>query len=284
MSKTKRVVCGALLLVCIPAGLLWHQQSIQRLEKENARWRDTAAQAEAWRDENTRLHQTQTDPATAERARLEQSELLRLRSEVAQLRRLLKEAAARSAALSKATSITTTNEEPVSPVITYVATTRAPLSAKQTLVTGGWATTPGKRTLAFVTPEPLEGTADGKGQVSLQTIFVEAPDEVLTRLGFDKLKVDGKESDAQQILSNEKMQALLKLLGETSGVDVLSAPKVTTLDGRQAQVKVVDLLPVGGVSYEVGPSIDIVPNISADGTLVDLSVSAQLRLRSKPRP
>lgn len=283
MSKTKRVVGGALLLVCIPAGLLWHQQSIQRLEKENARWRDTAAQAEAWRDENTRLHQTQTDPATAERARLEQSELLRLRSEVAQLRRQLKEATARSAALSKATA-TTTNAEPVSPVITYTATTRAPLSAKQTLVTGGWATTPGKRTLAFVTPEPLEGTADGKGQVSLQTIFVEAPDEVLTRLGFDKLKVDGKESDAQQILSNEKMQQMLKLLQETSGVDVLSAPKVTTLDGRQAQVKVVDLLPVGGVSYEVGPSIDIVPNISADGTLVDLSVSAQLRLRSKPRP
>ena len=85
-----------------------------------------------------------------------------------------------------------------------------------------------------------------------------------------------------QSIPREAADLLMETLQKTAGVDVLSAPRVSTGDGRQAQVKVVDLKTINGVTHEIGPSVDITPRIAADGASVDLTISAQLRLLTTP--
>ena len=61
---------------------------------------------------------------------------------------------------------------------------------------------------------------------------------------------------------------------------MLAAPRVVSLSGRQAQIKVVEttMMPTGE-SFETGPVLDLVPTVAADGRSVDMRVSAQMRLR-----
>ena len=67
-------------------------------------------------------------------------------------------------------------------------------------------------------------------------------------------------------------------------MDILSAPMITTADGRQAQVKVADVRTApSGEAFETGPMIDIVPHFSADRASVNLSITAQLRLAPPAR-
>src|SRR5437867_3464231 len=82
---------------------------------------------------------------------------------------------------------------------------------------------------------------------------------------------DGALSLVEKYVQNE---ALANALENTPGVNVLSAPKVSTLDGRQAQVKVGSLRTIGGETYELGPIVDIVPRVSPDGVSVDLTIIA----------
>jgi hypothetical protein len=68
-------------------------------------------------------------------------------------------------------------------------------------------------------------------------------------------------------LSAEAASALLRKLVETGGVDVLSAPRVTTLDGRQAQIVV-------GAAGGTATAIDILPTVeaSAEGATVEMTL------------
>ena len=61
---------------------------------------------------------------------------------------------------------------------------------------------------------------------------------------------------------------------------------MTTLSGRQAQVAVLNRKTVAGSDepVEVGPRIDLIPTISADGASVHTVIQARLNLESKPAP
>ena len=285
MTKPKLIVLGVLLLACIAASIFWQQRTLRRLESENAGLRERTAGLESLRDENLRLAQAQVDPAELERLRRGQSELLRLRGEVSQLRQQLKEeqraAAKRAFPVQEAPPSTAPGDEPVAPVETYTADTRAIVAPRQNLVTGGWTTPSGKRALFFIQPE-IDGADVQAGQITLQTWIVELPETALTQLGLDGLKSAGKQSSTQAILTTEQAEAILKALENTAGVDLLSMPKITTLHGRQARVQVSDVKTISGETFEVGPSVDILPHLSADRTSVDLTVSAQLRLQASP--
>jgi len=71
-------------------------------------------------------------------------------------------------------------------------------------------------------------------------------------------------------------------LQQQEGVDVLTAPKITTLSARQAQVKVSEIRPVVDAAdpnareatIETGPTIDVVPEVLADGQTISLKVIA----------
>ena len=278
MTKAKLVVFVAVLLAGVGASLFWQQRTLQRLQIENAALRASAAESDRLREENARLVQSQIDPAEIQRLRAGQSELLRLRSEVSQLRQELKEkqsAAAKQAAIAKETP-PPASDPPVSPVETYLATTRATVGWQQTLVTGGWTMPSGKRALVLIQPQRVEG---GPNEVMLQTRILELPETILRQLGLQGLASENKQSSSQAILTSEQSDALIQALEKTSGVDLLSAPRISTLNDRQAQVKIANELKVSGSgeTYETGPLIDVVPHISADGTSVYLNVIAQLR-------
>jgi general secretion pathway protein D len=105
------------------------------------------------------------------------------------------------------------------------------------------------------------------------------------------------------VLTDPQFRLVLKALKERSGVDLLSAPKVTTLSARQAQIKVtttrtlvmgvardpakpdgvVDLLTS---KEEMGPVVDITPVVGSDGYTIQLTVAATIRefLGYEPTP
>ena len=281
MNRPKLIACGVLVLACLTAGLYRQHQQLRRLRTDNVRLKANGAEQESLREENSRLRQSHADPAELERLRQSQSELLRLRGEVSRLRQQLKQAElARRIPPAKGSSAESAPAEfPPSPVETYSATLRASLASRQTLVTGGWSTADGKRTLLLV--EPIVGEAEMAGQVTIQARFAEMPEDVLIKAGLDWMKSDAKESTAQSILDPEQAAHLLATLENSSGVNVMSGPKVSTLDGRQAQIKTVNLRTFGpGETHELGQVVDVVPNLSADGRSVDLTVIAQLKLES----
>jgi len=106
------------------------------------------------------------------------------------------------------------------------------------------------------------------------------------------------------ILTDPQFRVVIRALDQRQGVDLLSAPKVTTLSARQTQIKVVDVRSivtdldlsqtaagvgaVGGVTtggggvgsviqpiteqIELGPVLDVVPYVSADGYTVQMTI------------
>ncbi len=109
---------------------------------------------------------------------------------------------------------------------------------------------------------------------------------------------------ATGILTEPEFRTVLRALERRSGVDILTAPKITTLSGRQAQIKVVDVrsvvtdLNVQRVTnqvknaagpeissslqpittpFELGPVLDVVPYVAADGHTVQMTIIATIK-------
>ena len=206
-------------------------------------------------------------------------ELLRLRSEVGQLRRSVQESAAAATAARRAGANATAGAgtggpgsgppppNPGEDNQPYTAHLSANVVKGNTLVAGGWSTEPGKRTLLLLTPD--FGTANlTTGQVSLRSVFVKAPEEVLTRLGLGGFQTEGRGSTYTSSLGSAELAALMSSFAATDGVDILTAPQITTAEGRAAEVTIG---PTGQ-----GPSVTYVPRLSADQQGVDIAIKAQL--------
>lgn len=98
------------------------------------------------------------------------------------------------------------------------------------------------------------------------------------------------EHDLERQLPNEQpthlaavqVQALIKSLQEDAGTTLLSAPKVTTLSQRQAQIAVTDITLENGRRFASGPLLDVIPTLAADGS-IDLEFFTQWQIR-EPLP
>jgi general secretion pathway protein D len=129
--------------------------------------------------------------------------------------------------------------------------------------------------------------------------------------GTDNILTSGLRNDAPAlatftgILTDPQFRMVIKALDQRQGVDLLSAPKITTLSSRQAQIKVVDVRSIvtdldlsqtgsgggggvlagatgGGVvastiqpiveQIELGPVLDVLPVVSADGYTVQMTI------------
>ena len=278
MTKASRAVLALLVVGGLVGLFFWKQATVARLEGENARLREQAAQLDALRAENDRLAQTQTDAAELQRLRADQSELLRLRNEVTQLRRQLAEASDRRPAPLKETPLDTHAEASAPPVRVFRANASTPVALKHTLAMGGWTTKPGKRTLFFIQPE-IDGAVAQGDPILLNSRFLELPDEALAQVGLDALKTEYGLTSRHVVLTPEQAALVLKTLEQTPGVEVLSAPRIQTSHGVEACLSVTDTrTTAAGEKYEVGPTVEIVPEISPDRGAVELTVSTQLRL------
>lgn len=67
-------------------------------------------------------------------------------------------------------------------------------------------------------------------------------------------------------------------LNQSDGVQVLSAPKVTTLDARQAQIEVLDTIAEEGRRLVSGPSLDVIPIRRGPGSF-ELRFRAVVKVR-----
>ena len=262
---TRKLLTVLLVLAC--AILVSQWVNIRKLRAEGEQIRAELSQGQA-----SRADQEQTrELAEQDRLRSDQSELNRLRAEVSQLRKDIK--AAQLAATREAV-MTNAPAEPANPAQGYSANVRANVPFNQTLVTGGWKLPSGKHALFFVAPLLMDRVGNvaqpgsGADQISLETHIVELSEQALAKLGLDSLKTDSMETTSQLTLDGTQALAILNDLRQTQGVDVLGAPRVLTLSGRQAQVRIA----------ETGPMADVVPTIGADGQSAELQIKAQMPL------
>lgn len=266
----------AVAALCI-IELAWLALYREQRRLDRAQLRQTLAELEAARAENTRLQENFPSAHELERRKREQSELLRLRDEVARLRRESKSMVQKAPRPEQNTAAPEAGAPPA-PVTLYEANTRASLAPRQTLVTGGWVAPNGKRLFLFVQPQLPEEA----GNVLLTTRIAEIPEDLLAKFGIDGFKSESQESSVSGKLNARQSEDLFQNLQDTPGVDLLAAPRVQTQFGRQAQVSMTHEQTFGGVSYTLGPVIGLVAERSPETGLIDLSVAARLNQASQP--
>jgi len=259
------------------------QQRVAELRTANESLQAQLRTAEAASVEQASRFQAANPQRDAE-ARQIQSELLRLRGEVSQLRQRLKDeqAARRSAPTNQTDAVVLGELPPEVPVVNYEATVTSRIGLDQTLAIGGWLLPTGNRCVVFVMPKVNQ--VDGGTTVDIQTRFIELPEDAFVTLGLDGLKADGQRSSSQLIMDAGPVEAILEKLKQWQGVNLLSAPRITSANGRQARISMENTRTVDGVTFKAGPSVDVVPTIAADGSSIDLTVVAQLRQPLKVQP
>jgi Flp pilus assembly secretin CpaC len=98
------------------------------------------------------------------------------------------------------------------------------------------------------------------------------------------------------IMSESQFQAALRTLESTPGVEVLAEPEVTTISGRQTEMRATQIVTVvtnfalvqglnsqsdsitpQTTKLEFGPVLDVIPNVLADGYTIDLRAIASVK-------
>jgi general secretion pathway protein D len=92
------------------------------------------------------------------------------------------------------------------------------------------------------------------------------------------------------ILTPPEFRVIVRAMEQRKGVDLLSAPRVTTLSGRPAQIKDVELRYIAmwltnsqnrfqpiAEPIEIGPVLDVVPYVAADGYTIQMTMIPTVR-------
>lgn len=274
-------VCLLLVLGGVIFLTVRQQKEAENFRRQNAGLQQQVAEAKQAHDAASESLRQQTEQI--QKLQNERDEAIRLRGEVTRLRQQLKQKEselANRSALRQTNAASTENAGTQPPVETFRAVVRARLAWNQTLVTGGWKTKEGKHTFVFVdatkipNEEPL--------QLDLRTKYLELPDELLAKHGLAGLVSDKNDSTTHSSITREQMLALFESLKDQPGVDLLSAPTVTTLDGRKAQVTSLEVFKApDGREFELGPRVSLTPKVTETGDAIDLGVIAELNHRSK---
>jgi len=195
-----------------------------------------------------------------------------------------------------------------------------------TLISGGAIGVQGGTAPSFGSPATSGSAANpsgvfpGPGSITAPTpgyVFPSATDNLITG-GLRNTSADGTKSiptlaTLTGIITDPQFRVAIRALEQRQGVDLLSAPKITTLSARQAQIKVVDVKYIvtdlnlnqtssggglgtaGGVAtvggggaigstiqpitepVELGPVLDVVPYVSADGYTIQMTIIPTLK-------
>ncbi|HXJ60550.1 MAG TPA: M56 family metallopeptidase [Verrucomicrobiae bacterium] len=156
-------------------------------------------------------------------------------------------------------------------------------------------------------------------QITIEVKVVELPESAVRELGSDNpndgtaelLSIAGMDwrtnapGTFSRALTAPQARVLLRALEQRQGVTIFSAPKLTTLSGRQAQIKAVDVRSIlfafetvtnkasavpGNLasgptvitrplmkSFELGPVVDIIPLLQSDREMLTLNVTAGIK-------
>jgi hypothetical protein len=264
------VVAAAVL---VPLSLLLKSQ--RELEAERQALLAATAELAALRETNAALARLQVDAEALARLKADQAELLRLRGQSTQMRGELKRLSAletqRAAAGTNAPATTAAPEPDANAPFTASFTQRVPLG--QTMVTGGWSTGPGKRTLLLVTPTVTQAGGQA-AQVMLHGVLVEMPEDAGAQVGMTA-GTAGRDSSLKGLLTDEQRQVAMKGLEARAGVEIVSRPTILTTDGMAARIE------IGSTQADGQPapgqhSIELTPRLTPDGASVDLTLGVKL--------
>jgi RNA polymerase sigma factor (sigma-70 family) len=116
-------------------------------------------------------------------------------------------------------------------------------------------------------------------QVMIEAKFVEIPVDLPTKLPIATLP---KEENTSVILKDDVARQLILYFEKSDGANVLSAPRVTTVSGRQAQVSVSDIQEVydpltdASTNLWSGVELDVLPIVGPEGAILSLTVMARI--------
>jgi RNA polymerase sigma factor (sigma-70 family) len=274
ITKLKLSVLSAIVIGGLATSLVVQHQALVRLRDDT---KSLQQQIVELRGAQEQLAQAQVDKNEVDKLRRDQSELLRLRGEVTTLRKASQTPALQPVQVGQDKPDAKAAPETALGVTRLQASIHAQVGTGQTLLTGGWASEPGKRIFVLATPH-IEG--ENKDQVVIRTKVIEVPESALAKVGLDAFKTEGNESSLQQVLAAEQTDMVLKQLEGTEGADLLAQSSISTTDGRQAQIQTVDEQVVEGVKQTLGPVIDIVPVISSDKSTIDITLKAGINRRT----
>lgn len=114
----------------------------------------------------------------------------------------------------------------------------ATLEEGEVLVTGGFQTADGLVQFTFVEQTVKRGE-NGAEMVEFSGRQVALTPEVVTEMGLDSMMTTaGNVLQHGEAWSRDEYEALVAELAETSGVDLISAPRVTTALGAQAMIEI----------------------------------------------
>jgi RNA polymerase sigma factor (sigma-70 family) len=245
--------------------------------------RSLQAQVRQLSAQNAQLAASAAQPSASALTPDQFRELLQLRGAVGALRQQLRQDTNNSKSQTAAQAVAEPPllDDPNLPVVTYHANLKTHVPAQQSLLMGGWSTKNGRRTLLLVTPQVVSDDA-ARPQVHCQSKWVEVPDAVLANLGMAEFKAASTDSALNWLLTEAQSRELIATLEQTPGVNLLAAPRVVTNPGTPAQISSVQLKEINGGNFEIGPKVDLLPRIAADGTGIDLNILARLFSERQP--
>jgi general secretion pathway protein D len=153
-------------------------------------------------------------------------------------------------------------------------------------------------------PSPANPLGSFPGSPLTGTAIAPSPSDQFLTSGLRNLANAPAVGTLTGILTDPQFRVVVRALEQRDGVDLLSAPEVNTLSGRQAQVQIVDIPTivvnvnlqqatgaggqVGGVgggagvvgagfTYDtvpvpLGPVLDVIPYVSADGYTIQMTI------------
>ena len=248
---------------------------IRRLQRENADLRKEVAALKGGK--NAGSAKGEITPEELEKLRQAKSELIRLRGQYAVLRKMLQDGPEKKAEVPPPPP-SAAPEEP--PVHTYTTTASAQLKPDEIMVTGGWSTHAGKSVWIVISPTIGNPNGTMPGQITLEHKIIEVPDQVASNLGLAELKTTQSKTSRHGVFDAQQTEVFWKQLEDSDGVDVLSSPKIITLSGREAQVSALSAVVIGGMQYQLGPTLNIIPT-ALDGGELSLKVVGVITLRNE---
>lgn len=287
MKLPNTVGIGALLGCIILLVFLFRAQN--QLDLANAALASLKAQNADLSARAADLENHVVDDSVLKRLQADQREAIKLRGEVANLKNSVaaaeKKAAAAAAAAQKPSASKTpqlATENPADSRYARVLSRKlnANVGLGHGLLFGGWQSQPGKQAFGMAVPSR---DPSGGDTVEIQTKWFEVSDEVLAKLDATTATTLLRAAGQQANMTPDQLAAFLKTLDSTPGIDTISSPAMTISSGRQGRVTVGNSLQTPeGATIELGPAMDFIPTLSADGSSVDLVVDAKLTLPKTP--
>ncbi|MBI1178812.1 sigma-70 family RNA polymerase sigma factor [bacterium] len=244
--NTFKPIVATLAIAGVATPTILQHQSLAAAGNQNAALTAQLSELERLRAENARLAKMEVDFNELESLRKEHLELMRLRGE------------------------STLRRDEIESLKRDIEHQRQLLAAK---------TETEKK-------ETTEEERQALRQVTIETRFVDLPlsSPIWAEFGLRR-PVSNKDSGSNHLMSHERVTKMLQEVEETKSAQIFTPPRVTTSNGRQAQVKAVGVRTIvtGKVGNalttekkEIGPILDLLPTFNKDDGNVHLTAVASL--------